>query len=119
MHHEIRRQEGIFLRPIAEGLFSAENAPIKHHILLRLCNPDDLGGLQPHVACDGMEAWLRGQWDLFVGAWNEFIPSFSVAGAGAVAAPSGNYMAKTLENAAKWGGRRKTKRQKKRRTLKK
>ena len=128
MHLEVQGDNEALLVPHTadSGLFRPNN-PHKFYredVIRRLKSRNDLGGFLPdgHADTDAaLEAWLRGQWAIFVEHWNASLleEARDMESEGPSPTTKARYVAKTARNARKWnsrsrgGRRRKTIRQRK------
>jgi len=138
MHLEVQFDDTVLRVPhtATSGLFRLDDHPhsqfYKGEIIRRLKSRSDLGGFLPEghavaITDAALEAWLRGQWAIFVEHWNASLlkEAREIENVGPSSNTRARYLAKTVRNAHKWnssrrrssqhsgGYRRKTIRQKK------
>ncbi len=115
MHLEVQGDNEALLVPHTadSGLFRPNN-PHKFYredVIRRLKSRSDLGGFLPegHAVTDvALEAWLRGQWAIFVEHWNASLleEARDIENMGPSPTTRARYLAKTARNASKWNSRR-------------
>jgi hypothetical protein len=117
MHLEVQGDDEALLVPHTadSGLFRPTN-PHKFYredVIRRLKSRSDLGGFLPegHAVTDAeLEAWLRGQWAIFVEHWNASLleEARDIENMGPSPTTRARYVAKTARNASKWNSRRRS-----------
>lgn len=115
MHLEVQGDNEALLVPhtVTSGIFRPTN-PHKYYreeVIRRLKSRSDLGGFLPegHAVTDAaLEAWLRGQWAIFVEHWNASLreKAREIENVGPSSNTRARYLAKTARNAHKWNSSR-------------
>jgi hypothetical protein len=117
MHLEVQGDNEALLVPHTadSGLFRPNNPHkwYREDVIRRLKSRSDLGGFLPegHAVTDAaLEAWLRGQWAIFVEHWNASLreEAREIENVGPSPTTQARYLAKTVRNAHKWNSRRRS-----------
>jgi hypothetical protein len=115
MHLEVQGDnEALLVSHTADsGLFRPNNPHkwYREDVIRRLKSRSDLGGFLPEglaITDAALEAWLRGQWAIFIEYWNASLreEAREIENVGPSSNTQARYLAKTVRNADKWNSSR-------------